>query len=80
MNLAGNVMEYLGDWYAEDYYNEPEDPWNNPLGPEIGSERVIRGYHSMGANIDDIRVSKRNKVNEQSVNEVLGFRCCQSID
>src|SRR5437016_13846634 len=31
---AGNVMEWVADWYAEDSYRDPTD--KNPLGPEHG--------------------------------------------
>ena len=35
---AGNVMEWVADWYAEDSYRDPAD--NNPLGPEHGLFKV----------------------------------------
>jgi formylglycine-generating enzyme len=39
-DLAGNVEEWVSDWYAPDY---PEAAVVNPTGPKNGDEKVIRG-------------------------------------
>ena len=39
--MAGNVYEWCQDWYAKDYYKS--SPLENPMGPDSGSYRVIRG-------------------------------------
>lgn len=44
-NMLGNVMEYCGDWYAEDAYSLIKDGDLNPKGPEHGTEHVVRGGH-----------------------------------
>jgi len=43
--MHGNVLEWCSDWYGEKYYDEckAKGVVENPLGPETGSYRVLRG-------------------------------------
>jgi formylglycine-generating enzyme required for sulfatase activity len=55
-DMCGNVEEWVGDWYAKDYYANA--PQSNPRGPKSGNGRVLRGgswYGSLGRARTDYR-------------------------
>ncbi len=75
MDGAGNVMEWVADWYGERYFEEA--PEQNPPGPDHGVFRVLRGggYATTGA---DIRITSRSKMVPDFRDETIGFRCAIS--
>jgi len=73
--LAGNVAEWVADWYDKDYYQTAPD--RNPKGPDTGTNRAFRG----GGWIDStptVRASQRNGAPPNTKMNWLGFRCAQS--
>jgi formylglycine-generating enzyme required for sulfatase activity len=76
LDMAGNVHEWLNDWYQSDYYIQ--SPTSNPLGPTSGSRKVYRG----GIYISPwhlLRVSFRTATfGPGSYTKYSGIRCAAS--
>lgn len=75
-DMAGNVWEWMEDWYSEPYYlNSPSE---DPLGPESGQSRVLRGG-AWGSGENLMRASLRGSYAPDSPNVDIGFRCARSV-
>ncbi|MCX7793702.1 MAG: formylglycine-generating enzyme family protein [Thermodesulfovibrionales bacterium] len=73
-DMAGNVAEWVNDWYDPEYYRI--SPKKNPKGPESGTMKVIRGG-SWSGDANSLRVSKRNYAFPDNLLSGVGFRCAR---
>jgi len=75
-DMAGNVREWVQDWYDERYY--AASPKKNPPGPQSGTEKVVRGggWLSLSANL---RPAAREKQDPTSRSTSIGIRCAKSL-
>jgi formylglycine-generating enzyme required for sulfatase activity len=76
-DLAGNAMEWTGDWFDERYYAMMSG--TNPLGPSNGKERVIRGA-SWNDSLTRAKTPTRFKMRPDYRDVTIGFRCAKSAD
>jgi formylglycine-generating enzyme required for sulfatase activity len=72
LNLAGNVFEWVFDWYADDYYQR--SPLGNPAGSVTGEQRVIRGGSYLSEATDLPTYERFAELPDQARDD-LGFRC-----
>ncbi|GJL78891.1 MAG: hypothetical protein NPINA01_18800 [Nitrospinaceae bacterium] len=95
-NMAGNVFEWVQDWYDPNYYKTSKDI-RNPAGPQIGAglgvtgtylnqrasgkKKVIRGG-SWFAPSQSITTTHRfwNDPMNNSYGVGLGFRCARDVE
>ncbi len=84
-DMAGNVWEWVADWYSYDYYTSVKNGVTNPKGPtsskdpedHLTPKKVLRG----GSFLCDeqyctgYRVSARMRTSPDTSMEHLGFRC-----
>ncbi len=73
-DMAGNVAEWISDWYDPAFYNTPAAIAPNPTGPVIGTEKVIRGG-SWDAKPFFARSIHRQSLAPASTGSWIGFRC-----
>ena len=75
LDMSGNVLEWVSDWYSDTYYQISPD--KDPTGPAGGSTKVQRGG---SWNHPGYYLRLTNRMDDDPDNQYanFGFRCAQS--
>ena len=71
-DMAGNVWEWVSDWYHRDYYAAAEAV--DPKGPATGTLRIVRGGAWVNDDVSMLRCAYRHKVPPDTYAYSIGFR------
>jgi formylglycine-generating enzyme len=71
-DVAGNVWEWVQDWYDAEYY--ASSPEVDPAGPDSGQFRIVRGGGWVSTEPKMLSCSYRHHVPTDTYSYAIGFR------
>jgi formylglycine-generating enzyme required for sulfatase activity len=75
-DMAGNVWQWVSDWYDSDYYQVSD--YRNPQGPPFGRFRCVRGGSWVNDDVSFLRCAHRHEVPADTYAYSIGFRIAYS--
>ena len=74
LDMSGNVMEWVRDWYQNNYYSS-QGPWVDPAGPAAGSYGITKGGAWISHADYRVRAAARYGYDRKTRLGANGFRC-----
>jgi len=78
LDMAGNVWEWVSDYFSETYYAQPNNS-KNPQGPRVTDTGVLRSGGWDSKTEASVGATYRNSQGRAGANSSFGFRCALSV-